>query len=147
MREIHTQIDIAATPERVWKILTNFDAYPDWNPFIRKASCHELKAGEILEIALLPPGGEGWTFYPVLRRVHPEHELKWRGRFVLPGLFDGEHQFVIEPHGERHTRLTQNEQFRGILVPFLSSQLQKTRAGFEEMNRALKARAESTLAL
>ena len=69
MKEIHTHIEIAAPAERVWKILTNFSAYQDWNPYIRSAICPNLKAGEPLEIALLPPGGEGWTFYPVLVTV------------------------------------------------------------------------------
>jgi hypothetical protein len=147
MNEIHTQIDIAATPERVWKILANFPAYQDWNPFIRNAVCHELKVGEIIEVALLPPGGEGWTFRPMLMVVHPEHELQWLGRFILPGLFDGRHRFLIEPTDEHHVRFTHSETFRGLLVPFFGGMLRKTRVGFEEMNRALKSRAESSLSL
>jgi hypothetical protein len=35
MHEIESQIEIAATRERVWSILTDFPAYPSWNPFIR----------------------------------------------------------------------------------------------------------------
>jgi hypothetical protein len=147
MKEIHTQIEINATPERVWKILTNFAAYPEWNPFIRSAVCQELKPGEIIEIALLPPEGEGWTFHPVLTTVHPERELEWLGRFILPGLFDGRHSFRIRVVDQNHIRFTQAESFRGVLVPFFGGLLEKTRAGFEEMNCALKQRAESTLSL
>jgi hypothetical protein len=147
VQEIHTQIEIAASAERVWRILTNFAAYQDWNPFIRSAACAELKPGMIMEVAILPPGGEGWTFRPVLKTVHPERELKWLGRFILPGLFDGERRFTIETLDEHRVRLTQSEKFRGILVPFFKGTLERTRTGFEEMNRALKARAESTLSL
>ena len=32
MHQIVTQIDIAASPERVWSILMDFPAYPQWNP-------------------------------------------------------------------------------------------------------------------
>ena len=35
MHQIVTQMDIAASPERVWSILMDFPAYPQWNPFIR----------------------------------------------------------------------------------------------------------------
>ena len=31
MHQIVTQIDIAASPERVWSILMDFSAYPQWN--------------------------------------------------------------------------------------------------------------------
>ncbi len=147
MTELHSRIDIAAPAERVWRILTAFDAYEDWNPFVRRAVCPDLKVGERLEIALLPPGGTGWTFSPTLMTVHPPRELRWLGRFILPGIFDGEHRFVIEPLDEHHVRFIQSERFRGLLVPFFGNMLAKTRAGFEEMNRALKARAESSLTI
>jgi uncharacterized protein YndB with AHSA1/START domain len=32
MHQIVTQIDIATSPERVWSILMDFPAYPQWNP-------------------------------------------------------------------------------------------------------------------
>ena len=40
MRELHTEIEIAAPPERVWAVLTDFGSYPEWNPFIRQISGH-----------------------------------------------------------------------------------------------------------
>jgi uncharacterized protein YndB with AHSA1/START domain len=37
--ELTTFVDIDATPERVWQVLTDLPAYAEWNPFIteRKA--------------------------------------------------------------------------------------------------------------
>src|SRR5690348_14839623 len=69
-------------------------------------------------------------------------ELRWRGRLIVRGLFDGEHAFRVEDRG--HTcRLHHSERFSGVLVPlFGSSLLDATRQGFEAMNVALKARAE-----
>ena len=34
VRTVETVIDIAAPVERVWAILTGFDAYVDWNPYL-----------------------------------------------------------------------------------------------------------------
>jgi len=34
IRELRTEIEIDAPPERVWDVLTDFGAYPEWNEFI-----------------------------------------------------------------------------------------------------------------
>ena len=38
MKELRTEIEIQSTAERVWQLLTDFPSFPQWNPFIRKAS-------------------------------------------------------------------------------------------------------------
>jgi hypothetical protein len=143
MKELHSEIEIAATAERVWRVLTDFPSYPQWNPFIRRIS-GEPKTGERLEVRLEPPGGQGMTFRPKLLNAEANHELRWLGRLFVPGLFDGEHSLIIEPLGESRVRFVQREEFRGLLVPLLARSLDdNTRRGFEEMNHALKERAET----
>jgi hypothetical protein len=63
---------------------------------------------------------------------------------MLPGLFDGEHIFTMDPlDAGRRTRLVHREEFRGVLVPLFWGSLDTaTRQGFEEMNLALKKRVE-----
>ena len=60
----------------------------------------------------------------------------------MPGLFDGEHSFLLE-EAAGGTRFTQTETFRGMLVPVLGKGLAATQEGFQAMNEALKKRAES----
>jgi uncharacterized protein YndB with AHSA1/START domain len=36
MRELSTEIEIDAPPADVWRVLSDSEAYPEWNPFIRK---------------------------------------------------------------------------------------------------------------
>ena len=82
-------------------------------------------------------------FSPVLLEAEAGRELRWQGRLLLPGVFDGEHSFVIEPLGERKVRFIQSERFNGLLVGLFRTSLDRdTRRGFEDMNRALKLRAE-----
>ncbi len=76
-------------------------------------------------------------------RADASRELRWIGRLPLPGLFSGEHIFAIEPIDPGRVRFVQREIFRGLLVPLLSRFLDTAvRRGYEEMNRALKARSE-----
>lgn len=142
--ELHTEILIDAPPTTVWEILTDFAFYPDWNPFVTSA-VGTLTVGERLVIRLAPPGGKPVTFKPMVTEVDAGRSFEWLGRLVLPGLFDGRHRFELLPNGDG-TRLLQTERFAGVLVPLMRRSLDThTRAGFEAMNTALKARAEASI--
>jgi hypothetical protein len=83
------------------------------------------------------------SFKPTVLNMEDERELRWLGRFLFRGLFDGEHILRLEALGDGGTRFTQAERFSGILVRAFGSTLDNTELGFEQMNRALKARAEA----
>ena len=143
MKNLETEIRITGTPEQVWSILTDFGKYGQWNPFIREAS-GEVMVGSRLRVRIHPPDGSAMVFRPTVKEASVGRELRWLGSLLLPGLFDGEHRFRIEPVGEREVRFRQSEQFRGVLVPmFPSSMYERTRRGFDAMNRALKERVET----
>ena len=142
MKELLSEIEIQASAERVWQLLTDFPSFPQWNPFIRKAS-GSIQVGERLEVNIQPSGASGMTFRPTVLKAEPNRELRWLGHLLISGLFDGEHSFTIEPLGESRVRFTQREIFTGLLVPLFARGLDTdTRRGFEEMNQALKAKAE-----
>jgi hypothetical protein len=142
MKELRREVEIAAPAERVWSVLVDFDAYPDWNPFIRsiQGAC-EVGAG--LTVRIEPPGARGMTFKPTVLRVQPARELAWLGRVLMPGVFDGEHRFTIEQLDGGRSRLVQSERFRGLLVPLFGRTLTATERGFDAMNDAVKTRAEA----
>lgn len=143
---LRTEIVIAAPSDDVWSILTDFSSYPGWNPFVRQIS-GRLEVGSRLEVHLAPPGGRAMTIRPTVREVLPGRVLRWLGSLGVPGLFDGEHSFQIEPLGEGQVRFVHSERFSGILVPAIMAFIGKsTRQGFEAMNQALKERAEAKAA-
>ena len=143
MKELHSEIEINASQERVWGILTDFASYPQWNPFIRSIS-GELKIGERLEVRLEPPDSRGITLRPTVLRAEPNRLMRWVGHLLVRGLFDGEHSLATEPLEENRVRFIQHEAFKGVLVSLLARSLDKnTLRGFEEMNVALKERAEA----
>ena len=143
MKQLYTEIEIDASAKRVWELLTDFASYPEWNPFIRSIG-GQPAPGERLRARLEPPGGLAMTFKPKVLTAEPNRELRWLGHLLVPGLFDGEHSFTIQPLEDDRVRFVQREAFRGLLVPLFARSLEsKTRRGFEEMNRALKGRVEA----
>jgi hypothetical protein len=142
--ELNSEIEINASPETVWKLLTDISRFPEWNPFIRRLH-GELKVGQKLVVFIQPSGASGMQFKPAVMKVEPNHELRWLGHLIVPGLFDGEHIFQIESLGNKRVCFHQREIFSGILVPLLKKSLDTdTRRGFNEMNQRLKELAEST---
>lgn len=141
--QLHTEIEINAAPDRVWTILTDFAAYPEWNPFIKFIHGTPQK-GARLEVCIQPSGAKGMTFRSTVLVADTGRELRWLGRLLFPGVFDGEHYFVIKRIASGKVRFQQSEQFTGILVPLFRGSLDRdTKRGFEEMNLALKLRAEA----
>jgi hypothetical protein len=139
---LDTSIDIAATPGRVWSILTGLTDYARWNPFIRTID-GALEVGRTLDLTLEPPGGRTMRFHPVVLAVEPERELRWKGKLLIPGLFDGEHWFRLRHAAHGHVTFEQGELFTGMLVPRFKPTIESsTRAGFVAMNEALKREAE-----
>lgn len=82
------------------------------------------------------------TFRPRVLELTPRRELRWLGHLGLPGLFDGEHRFVLEPLAQDRVRFVQEERFSGLLVRPLRRTLIRTEQGFALMNAALTAEAE-----
>jgi hypothetical protein len=133
--EISSEVEIAASPARVWSVLTDFERYSDWNPFISSISGMPLQ-GEQLRVRMQPPRRMAMTFKPRVLNAEPERELRWLGKLGPRGLFDGEHGFRIVPPGESRVRFLQTEHFTGLLVPLLMLLVRNgTRRGFEAMNQ------------
>jgi hypothetical protein len=143
MRELRTEIEFDGTPEEVWEVLADLPAHAEWNPFMKKID-GELRPGAELEVRLEPEGERGITMRPRVLAAEPGRELRWLGHLLVPGIFDGEHRFLIEEAGPGRVRFTQSERFRGILLPLLWKKLRDggTAKGFRAMNEALARRVD-----
>lgn len=141
MKELRTEIEFDGTPEEVWAVIADVPAYPEWNPFIERID-GELRVGAKLDVRLQPVDERGITMHPTVLAAEPGRELRWIGHLVVPGMFDGEHRFLIEEAGPGRVRFVQSECFGGILLPFLWEKLRDggTAKGFRAMNEALARR-------
>ena len=141
--EIRTEVEIAAPAAHVWRILTDFSRYQEWNPFITEIT-GDCVEGRALEVQLSLPEGRDYKLRPKLLRFEEARELRWRGHLLFAGLFDGEHFFQLQQVAEDRTRFVQGEDFSGVLVRFSGRTITRAARGFVYMNQALKARAEAS---
>ncbi len=142
MKEVRASVEINAPASRVWKILTDFPRYREWNPFVRWIK-GKPKKGERIQVRVQPSGYRGMAFNATISKAEKNKELRWIGHLFIPGLIDGEHVFQIMAINKRKVKFIQSEVFTGLLSPLLKLKMyDKTILGFNEMNLALKNLAE-----
>jgi hypothetical protein len=143
-REMWTSVDVDATPERVWEVLTDVPAYPEWTPVLTSAE-GEFAEGRV--VFGFPP------LHALLRstvparvlEVTPCRRLRYGLRFAklgIPGLLDSEQTSTIDPR-EGGVRLWLELRVRGLLLPLIVRSLSPDETPtFGPMPEALKARIE-----
>ena len=137
MKTITTTIDLSYPAEHVYQVLTDFKQYADWNPFII-SSKGEAVVGTRLHNTMVLPNSKPLRFKPKIITVIENKELSWLGNTIIPGIFDGEHRFIIEATTTEHSQLTQSEKFTGILTYLMKKSFWQTiEAAFKQMNHAL----------
>ena len=137
---LRNSLIIAAPPPLVWKILTDFSRYAEWNPFTPEVNCTG-KVGD--RVTLLAKLGSGQTHRSVslqLFQWEPEEQLCWGSNDwylrvnrcqTLAALPDG------------RTRYTNSESFTGILAPIVIwTQRKKLIYGYQQAAEGLKREAE-----
>lgn len=137
---ITTSCTVRAPVEAVWSSLVDLDDYRVWNPFIPSAA-GTVDVGQRLELTMQVPGGHPVRCQPWVTAVEPRHYLEWLGCTSLPALFEARHSFSLTPLSGDRTLVQQAATFSGLLVPFATARLARTRGGFEAMNAALARRA------
>lgn len=139
--EIEVMTEIDAPDDTVWRILTDTDRYPSWNPFVTRLAGH-LAPGSRIAVTFALPGRRARTLHPTVTTFEPNRRFAWIGRVGVPGVLDARHSFTIERVGCDRSRLVQHERLTGALVPLVRSRLKlDTPAAFTALNRSLAAEA------
>ncbi|MDK2064799.1 SRPBCC domain-containing protein [Aliarcobacter butzleri] len=138
--EIETSIKINSKADKIWQELINFEEYKNWNPSIIDIS-GELGKNKTLKI-VVKIDEKTMVFKPIVLECEENKELRWLGKLLFNGIFDGEHYFLIKENIDGTCTFIQGEKFSGILIPFFGKMILKTKKGFEAMNQELKKRVE-----
>lgn len=140
MKKITTQIHINAPLEKVWGIFSDVKRYGEWNPFLLEVQ-GDMNEGELLKIKVALSNGEIKIAEPKVDKLIHGKEICFIVKKSF--LFTGKHYFVFEAVSTAETRVIHGEIFSGVLPFLLWRKLERIfTASFEEMNKALKLRAE-----
>jgi hypothetical protein len=141
MYEINNQVQINAPIAQVWRVLTDFDRFHEWNPVIRRIEGDLAVGRQVVMTVNTPHGERQWALR--ISRLDTGRELGWRFRERHPLLYRGEHTFWLAAIDEHTTRYIDRETFHGLLVPRRRHALgTQTKSGMVAMGDALKRRAE-----
>ena len=145
MNEIRTEIEINAPKEVIWDILTNYTAYPEWNPFIVRVLGGSELGKRVLFVARFK-----FALTPVLAKIlnFKVHEkLSWGGPGVkwAESIFCAEHIFEIEEIEPGVCRFINREYMGGMVANTLWPLIELGRPAYIAMNDALKERAEAAV--
>ncbi len=141
MKENRNEIEIHATAEQVWQVMTDLEKYPEWNPLLYRGS-GIVEVGEIVKVSA-KTATKDMEFVCEVVKVDPYREFAWKFHVIHPILFRGIHIFQIESLGDQKVKFIDREQFEGLLLPMQAKDL--TTNGLDamvEMGKALKKRLE-----
>ena len=142
MFEINHEIEIDAPASSVWAVITDFDSYPQWNPFVVSAKS-SLKPGEPIDMKVKLLG-------PVQRQVEIILDVEEGKGFrycMKPfpfGALSSERSHNIIDLGDDRCRYQSHFHLQGWMMPLVRGLMRPAlHRGFGGMSEAIKQRAES----
>ena len=135
--EYATSIDVRATPQRLWALLTNAADFPRWNSPVTRIT-GTIAEGE--RLALEVPAAPGRTFKPRVTRFEPERAMVWSDGFAP--MFKGVRTFTLSPGAGGMTTFAMREVLSGVMLPMVRGSLPDFGPAFEAYAADLKREAE-----
>jgi len=93
-KTFEAEITIAAPPEKIWAVLMDTGAYPDWNPTFVEVSGPYL-VGTKISSRVRKPDGAFVAMRPTVKALMPKRELRQGGG--LPGVLTYNHSWILQP--------------------------------------------------
>jgi hypothetical protein len=143
-RTVRASVEIAASADRVWAVLEDFERYPEWNPFTHRVVLHGRARGDRAELHVRM-GKLDRVMNEELRLWEPAaRRVGWGVSAVRGLLLEATRYQEVEAIGPDRARYTTYERFEGLLGPLVILLFGgDVEAGFRACAEALKARVET----
>lgn len=138
MESYESSASIKATPDAVWKILTDAPGYPTWDSGVQGVE-GEIAPGERIKVT--SEANPGRAFPVKVTEFEPAARMVWSGGMPL-GLFKGVRIFTLTTGASGTTEFAMREEYTGPLLPLIWRSMPDLGPSFEQFAKGLKARAE-----
>lgn len=137
MKEYKASTTIQASPERIWAVLTDGGAWPQWDPSCERIEGRIASGEKLKAFTKLSPG----RAFPVkVTEFVPNQKMTWSGGMPL-GLFKGVRTFTLAPKGSG-VEFTLHEVFSGPMLALIGGSIPDMTEAFQGFVAGLKSRAE-----
>jgi hypothetical protein len=129
-------VNIRATAEKVWRLLTDAEGFPRWNSTVTGIE-GQIREGQKLRLHV---PGTTRTFTPKVSGVVPNQRMTWSDG-VAP-MFKGVRTFQLTPRNDGTTDFAMEEHFSGLMLPLAKKAMPDFGPIFERYAADLKKEAE-----
>jgi hypothetical protein len=141
MKSYNATTTIKASPETIWKIITDAPNFPLWDPWALRIEGKIAPGETVTAYTKLAPKQ---AFPAKVTEFVPGRKMVWTGGMPL-GLFKGVRTFTLEPKDANSVNFTIQEEFSGPLLPLFAGSLPDMTQPFQDFVNGLKARAEASV--
>jgi hypothetical protein len=138
MKAYDATVEIQASPDAIWAILTDAPGYQAWDSGVEGVE-GRIAPGE--KITVRSHANPGRAFPVKVTEFAPGQRMTWSGGMPL-GLFKGVRTFTLAPGTDGTTRFTMREEYSGPLLPLIWRSMPDLGPSFRQFANGLKQRAE-----
>ena len=135
-------VEVDAPADVVWSVLTDFDSYGEWNPFISRCRA-QLTVGAPIEMVVQQLAPRPITMREWIRSVTPGSEFSYSMKPAPLGALRSNRTHTLVPLAENRTRYESHFELGGWLAPLVGLLFGRGfRRGFPGMTTGVQREAE-----
>jgi len=143
MKDYTIQIGINAPKEIVWKAITDFEAFPEWNSVLAMENNDSLVIGNEFNVTITQPNDKKSGFKATALSKEKFRSFSARQKILGKWFFQATHHFIIEETDQQTVTFTQKWELTGLISSLFRKQIFKELEVFKTMNTELKVLVET----
>jgi len=138
-------IDIDASKEKIWSLITDFENYPKWNSVLKMENNDNLKLEKNFLVTIFDENGLIEDNFKAMLLDKKKYRYFSASQTLLSKyFFKATHQFLIEEISQNKVKFTQKWKLEGVIAYLFEAMIFDVLNIFKTMNLELKEKAEKS---